>query len=231
MYVADLERALQLFGPRLYQLYGHGESPMTITGLSKRLHADQTHPRWRDRLGSCGVPRTGVLVKVVDDRDRELPSGEVGEVVTRSDCVMREYWDNPVASAETLRGDWLHTGDLGSFDEEGFLTLRDRSKDMIISGGSNIYPREIEEVLLRHPDLVEVSVVGRPHPEWGEEVVAFVVARPAAGVVPEELDRLCLDHIARFKRPREYRFVEALPKNNYGKVLKTELRQALRTTE
>ena len=135
MYVADLERALQLFGPRLYQLYGQGESPMTITGLSKRLHADQTHPRWRDRLGSCGVPRTGVLVKVVDDRDHEVPSGEVGEVVTRSDCVMEGYWNNPAASAETLRGGWLHTGDLGSFDEEGFLTLRDRSKDMIISGG------------------------------------------------------------------------------------------------
>ncbi len=227
MYVADLERALQLFGPRLYQLYGQGESPMTITGLSKRLHAAQTHPRWRDRLGSCGVPRTGVLVKVVDDRGRELPSGEIGEVVTRSDCVMEGYWNNPAASEETLRGGWLHTGDLGSFDEEGFLTLRDRSKDMIISGGSNIYPREIEEVLLRHPDLVEVSVVGRPHPEWGEEVVAFVVARPAAKVEPEQLDRLCLDHIARFKRPRHYRFVDALPKNNYGKVLKTELRLML----
>lgn len=107
------------------------------------------------------------------------------------------------------------------------MTLRDRSKDVIISGGTNIYPREVEEVLLRHPDLVEVSVVGRPHPEWGEEVVAFVVARPAAKVAPEELDRLCLDHIARFKRPRHYRFVDALPKNNYGKVLKTELRRIL----
>jgi long-chain acyl-CoA synthetase len=227
MYVADLEHALQLFGPRLYQLYGQGESPMTITGLSKRLHADQTHPRRRERLGSCGVPRTGVLVKTVDDADREVPPGTVGEVVTRSDCVMEGYWQNLSASAETLRGGWLHTGDLGSFDEDGFLTLRDRSKDMIISGGSNIYPREIEEVLLRHPDLVEASVVGRPHPEWGEEVVAFVVPRPAAKVAPQELDRLCLEHIARFKRPRVYRFINALPKNNYGKVLKTELRQLL----
>jgi long-chain acyl-CoA synthetase len=227
MYVADLERALQLFGPRLYQLYGQGESPMTITGLTKRMHADETHPRWRERLGSCGVPRTGVLVKVVDDHARELPPGEVGEVVTRSDCVMECYWQNPVATAETLRGGWLHTGDLGSFDEDGFLTLRDRSKDMIISGGSNIYPREIEEVLLRHPDLVEVSVVGRPHPEWGEEVVAFVVPRPGAEIASDALDRLCLDHIARFKRPRHYRFVGALPKNNYGKVLKTELRRLL----
>jgi long-chain acyl-CoA synthetase len=227
MYVADLERALQLFGPRLYQLYGQGESPMTITGLDQRLHGDQMHPRRRERIGSCGVPRTGVLVKVVDDRDRELPKGEIGEVVTRSDCVMEGYWNNPAATEETLRGGWLHTGDLGSFDEDGFLTLRDRSKDMIISGGSNIYPREIEEVLLRHPDLVEVSVVGRPHPEWGEVVVAFVVPRPGGDVAADELDRLCLDYIARFKRPRHYRFVEALPKNNYGKVLKTELRRLL----
>ena len=140
---------------------------------------------------------------------------------------MEGYWDKPEATAETLRGGWLHTGDLGSFDEDGFLTLRDRSKDMIISGGSNIYPREIEEVLLRHPDVVEASVVGRSHPEWGEQVVAFVVARPEAEIANEELDRLCLDHIARFKRPRDYRFVEALPKNNYGKILKTELRRLL----
>ena len=227
MYVADLERALRLFGPRLYQLYGQGESPMTITGLSQRMHVDETHRRWRERLGSCGVPRTGVLVKVVDDDDRELPAGEIGEVVTKSDCVMEGYWENREATAEALRGGWLHTGDLGSFDEDGFLTLRDRSKDMIISGGSNIYPREVEEVLLRHPDLVEASVVGRPHREWGEEVVAFVVTRPGAEIAAEALDRLCLDHIARFKRPRRYRFVEALPKNNYGKVLKTELRRLL----
>ena len=133
MYVADLEKALGLFGPRLYQLYGQGESPMTITGLDQRMHADTGHPRWRERLGSCGVPRTGVLVQVVDDNDDELPPGEIGEVITRSDCVMEGYWQNPAANAETLRGGWLHTGDLGSMDEDGFLTLRDRSKDMIIS--------------------------------------------------------------------------------------------------
>ena len=140
---------------------------------------------------------------------------------------MAGYWQSPEANAETLRGGWLHTGDLGSLDADGLLTLRDRSKDMIISGGSTIYPREIEEVLLRHPDVVEASVVARPHPEWGEEVVAFIVVRREAEIPIEALDRLCLDHIARFKRPRGYRFVEALPKNNYGKVLKTELRRIL----
>jgi long-chain acyl-CoA synthetase len=224
MYVADLERALDIFGPRLYQLYGQGESPMTITGLAQRLH-ERDHPHWYDRLASCGYARSGVLVRVVDDEDRDLRAGEIGEVITKSDCVMDGYWQNPAANAETLRGGWLHTGDLGSMNADGLLTLRDRSKDMIISGGSNIYPREIEEVLLRHPDVVEASVVGRSHPDWGEEVVAFLVARRGTVIAAAELDRLCLDHVARFKRPRDYRFVEALPKNNYGKVLKTELRR------
>jgi acyl-CoA synthetase (AMP-forming)/AMP-acid ligase II len=227
MYVSDLERALEIIGPHLYQLYGQGEAPMTITGLSQRLHAERTHPRWRERLASCGYPRSGVLVRVVDVEDREAPTGEIGEVVTRSDCVMAGYWRNPEATAEALRGGWLHTGDFGQVDADGLLTLSDRSKDMIISGGSNIYPREIEEVLLRRPEVVEAAVVARPHPDWGEEVVAFLVLRPGEAVAAEELDRLCLDHIARFKRPRHYRFVEGLPKNNYGKVLKTELRRLL----
>jgi acyl-CoA synthetase (AMP-forming)/AMP-acid ligase II len=168
-------------------------------------------------------------VKIFNEKDEELPAGEVGEIVTRSDCVMRGYWQNAEATARAKRGGWLHTGDVGSLDAEGFLTIKDRSKDMIISGGANIYPREIEEVLLRHPAVAECSIVGRPHPEWGEEVIAFIVKKSNLRI--EELDSLCLDNIARFKRPREYRFVDALPKNNYGKVLKTELRKALLTSE
>jgi len=229
MYVADLERALRIFGPRLFQLYGQGESPMTITGLSRELHvAPGDGPSIAERLASCGTARSGVTVKVFDEDDRELPAGELGEVVTRSDCMMLGYWNNPEASAAALRSGWLHTGDVGSFDEHGYLTLRDRSKDMIISGGINIYPREVEEVLLRHPELIEASVVGKPHPDWGEEVIAFVVSKPGAEVKVAELDALCLDHIARFKRPKAYRFVDTLPKNNYGKVLKTELRNLLK---
>jgi long-chain acyl-CoA synthetase len=219
MYVADSLRAIELFGPRLYQLFGQGEAPMTITGLPQSFHEKKLH------LESCGFARTGVEVRVVDEHDKPLPPGEVGEIVTRSDCVMAGYWKNPEASAAALRGGWLHTGDLGSLDAEGFLTIKDRSKDMIISGGANIYPREIEEVLLRHPAVAECSVVGRPHAEWGEEVVAFIVQK--SPVRSEELDQLCLGNIARFKRPRDYRFVDALPKNNYGKVLKTELRKLL----
>ncbi|HEV3007809.1 MAG TPA: long-chain fatty acid--CoA ligase [Burkholderiales bacterium] len=219
MYVADSLRAIELFGPRLYQLFGQGEAPMTITGLSQDLH------RMKKNLESCGLARTGVEIRVVDEEDRELPAGQVGEIVTRSDCVMAGYWNNPEATAKALRGGWLHTGDVGAIDAEGFLTIKDRSKDMIISGGANIYPREIEEVLLRHPAVAECSVVGRPHPEWGEEVVAFIVKKSDLRIA--ELDSLCLDNIARFKRPRDYRFVDALPKNNYGKVLKTELRKRL----
>jgi long-chain acyl-CoA synthetase len=221
MYVADSLRAIELFGARLYQLFGQGEAPMTITGLSQLFHQKRVH------LETCGMARTGVEVQVVDEKEKPLPPGEVGEIVTRSDCVMAGYWKNPDATAKAIRGGWLHTGDVGSLDAEGFLTIKDRSKDMIISGGANIYPREIEEVLLRHPAVAECSVVGRPHVEWGEEVVAFLVLKEK--IRAEELDRLCLDNIARFKRPREYRFVESLPKNNYGKVLKTELRRLLGT--
>ena len=153
-----------------------------------------------------------------------MPVGEAGEVICRGDVVIPGYWRNPEANAKTFRDGWLWTGDVGAFDEHGFLTLKDRSKDMIISGGTNIYPREIEEVLLRHPAVLECAVIGRPHPDWGEEVVAFITCHPGESTSPAELDQLCLDNIARFKRPKDYRFMAALPKNNYGKILKTDLR-------
>ncbi len=220
MYVEDALRALDRFGPRLAQIYGQGESPMTITTLSKEDIADRGHPRWRERLASAGRPYACVEVVVADAKDRALPAGDMGEILCRGEVVMPGYWDNPQASAATLRNGWLHTGDLGAFDQDGYLTLKDRSKDVIISGGSNIYPREVEEVLLKHARVREVSVIGRPDREWGEVVVAYVVGDAPIG----ELDRLCLEAIARFKRPKDYVFVDALPKNNYGKILKTELR-------
>jgi long-chain acyl-CoA synthetase len=221
MYVEDALKALDRFGPRLAQIYGQGEAPMTITTLSKQDIADREHPRWLERLGSAGRPYACLEVKVADSEDRARPVGEPGEILCRGDVVMPGYWRNPDATAQTLRGGWLHTGDVGVFDADGYLTLKDRSKDMIISGGSNIYPREVEEVLLKHAAVREASVIGRPHPEWGEIVVAYVV-----GDVPlSELDTLCLSEIARFKRPKDYVFVDALPKNNYGKILKTELRE------
>jgi len=232
MYLADLQDALAVFGPRLAQIYGQGETPMTITALSKADHADRTHPRWLERMQSVGTTRTDVEVRVVDEDDRDVAGGEAGEILVRGDVVMAGYWKNPEATAETLRGGWLHTGDVGSFDDAGYLTLRDRSKDLIISGGMNIYPREVEEALLRHPGVGAAAVVGRPDAEWGEAVVAFVVAAEGATPPPvDDLDRTCLDSIARFKRPKEYRFVDALPTNNYGKVLKRELRERLQAEQ
>ncbi|MEZ5910160.1 MAG: AMP-binding protein [Hyphomicrobiaceae bacterium] len=227
MYVADLKRALAMLGPKLCQIYGQGESPMTITAMSKAMHLADGGYASDERLGSTGLARTGVEVMVVDETGRPQSPGEVGEIVTRSDCLMQGYWGNPDATAKAIRGGWLWTGDVGTLDPAGFLTIKDRSKDMIISGGSNIYPREIEEVLLTHAAVLEVAVIGAPHAEWGEETVAFVVPRPGRELSESELDQLCLAHIARYKRPRRYVWAESLPKNNYGKILKTELRASL----
>ena len=229
MYVEDSKKALDLFGPKLVQIFGQGEAPMTISYLSKAMHADIHHPRHLARLASAGIERTDVEIRILDADDKPMAVDEVGEIAVRGGVVMPGYWRNPEATAETLRGGWLHSGDLGSLDADGFLTIKGRSKDMIISGGSNIYPREVEDVLLLHDGVVEASVIGRAHPEWGEEVVAYIVTRPDSRVDPAALDRLCIENIARFKRPRAYFTVDSLPKNNYGKVLKTELRERLGT--
>ena len=225
MYVADSLRALDCFGPRLVQIYGQGEAPMTITVLPADDHYDDHDGRRLERLGSVGRAQTGVELAVLDARDRPVPAGEIGEVCVRGDIVMAGYLGNPQATAATLANGWLHTGDLGRLDERGYLTLVDRSKDLIISGGSNIYPREIEEVLLRHPQVREVAVIGVPDADWGESVLAAVVKKE--GHIPDEkeLDLFCLEHIARFKRPKRYVFVDELPKNATGKVLKRELRE------
>ena len=227
MYLADIVEAVDWFGPKFVQIYGQGECPMGITALSRMDVADRAHPRWRERLGSVGRAQAAVEVAIGDGAGRFLPPGETGEIMVRGRTVMPGYWENPEATAKTLVDGWLMTGDVGRLDTDGYLTLTDRSKDVIISGGSNIYPREVEEVLLEHPHVREVSVVGRPDPEWGEVVAAFVVPVAGAEVDPAALDLFCREHIARFKRPKLWRVLHDLPKNNYGKVLKTELRRML----
>lgn len=219
MYVDSLKKALTAYGPIFVQLYGQGEAPMTITGLRRADHigADDA------TLGSVGYPRSGVEVAVHTPDGTAAGVDEIGEIVCRGDVVMSGYWNNPAATAATLEDGWLHTGDMGSFDARGHLTLRDRSKDVVISGGSNIYPREVEEALLEHPDVIEAGVVGAPDADWGEVVVAFVVGDVDAAA----LDAHLLERIARFKRPKRYEFIDALPKNSYGKVLKRELRERL----
>jgi long-chain acyl-CoA synthetase len=223
MYNADIIEAVDWFGAVFVQVYGQGECPMGITALSRADVADRSHPDWQARLGSVGRAQAPVEVRIGDRDGQPVSVGAQGEIMVRGATVMPGYWRNADATAATLRDGWLRTGDVGRLDAAGYLTLMDRSKDVIITGGSNVYPREVEEVLLMHPGVEEVSVVGRPHPEWGEEVVAFVVGEATEA----ELDALCLGAIARFKRPKAYVRVDALPKNNYGKVLKTALRAQL----
>jgi len=232
MYAQDLQKAIALLGQRFVQIYGQGESPMTITSLRKEVIANHDDPRWFERISSVGKPQSLVEVKVVNTDGEPLPPGESGEIIVRGLTVMQGYWNNSAATEQTLKNNWLWTGDLGFIDSEGFLTLKDRSKDLIISGGTNIYPREVEEVLLEHPAISEVSVIGVPDSEWGELVAAILKpsdTRVMTNLVQQqqleqELDQLCLEKIARFKRPKYYRWLKDLPKNNYGKVLKTELR-------
>jgi fatty-acyl-CoA synthase len=219
MYVDSLKKAMAAFGPIFVQLYGQGEAPMTITGLRRADHLDADDAV----LGSVGYARSGVDVAVLTEDGSPAAIGEIGEIVCRGDVVMSGYWKNRGATAATLKDGWLHTGDMGSFDARGFLTLRDRSKDVVISGGSNIYPREVEEALIEHPGVTEACVVGAPDPDWGEVVVAFIVGSASEA----ELDVHLLERIARFKRPKRYEFVDEIPKNSYGKVLKRELRERL----
>lgn len=225
MYLADVVDAVEVMGSKFVQIYGQGESPMTITALSRQLVADRTHPRWKQRLGSVGIAQSCVRVKIADQNGNELAASEIGEILVQGTPVMPGYWQNAEADRGALRNGWLWTGDIGAMDEDGFVTLHDRSKDVIISGGTNIYPREVEEVLLLHPSVHEAAVVGRGHPEWGEEVVAFLVPAEDETIDKAQLDEHCLDQIARFKRPKAYFIEDALPKNNYGKVLKTALRE------
>jgi len=222
MYGADFETAHQALGPRLAQIYGQGESPMTITVLAKAVIEDRAHLRWRERVSSVGIAQPMVELTIRGDDGSVLPPGEPGEVCVRGEVVMAGYWQQPEATAAAIRDGWLWTGDIGRLDDDGFLTLLDRSKDLVISGGNNVYPREVEEALLQHPAVAEVAVIGRVDAEWGESLVAYVVQRSAVDAA--ELDAHCLALIARYKRPKVYRFVESLPKNNYGKVVKTALR-------
>ncbi|MBV1901162.1 MAG: AMP-binding protein [Kordiimonadaceae bacterium] len=223
MYLEEIKLCLAVFGQIFIQLYGQGEAPVTITGLLREGHASKDDTI----LASVGWARSGVEVAVVDKTGQAVSHGEMGEIICRGDVVMSGYWNNPKATKETLKDGWLWTGDIGTLDADGKLTLRDRSKDVIISGGTNIYPREVEEVLLCHPHVLEVCVVGQADPEWGETICAFVVTDAGCEVTKAELDKYCLSKIARFKRPKRYIFLNSLPKNSYGKILKRTLAEQL----
>jgi len=229
MYLADIRDAMAVMGQRFVQIYGQGESPMTITALSREWHGRSGDPRYLERLASVGPAQSVMSLRITDAGGNSLPAGETGEIEAKGAAVMLGYWNNPEASAAALKDGWLRTGDVGRLDGDGFLTLSDRSKDVIISGGTNIYPREVEEALLTHADVREVSAIGVPDPEWGEIVVACMVLEDGAKADDQTFDAHCLASIARFKRPKRYVYLPSLPKNNYGKVLKTSLREMMKT--
>jgi long-chain acyl-CoA synthetase len=228
MYLADLRNAISVFGPRLVQIYGQGESPMTVSALGRQVIANQADPQWERFAASAGVAHSCIEIKVVGAKRSELPAGQPGEIAVRGATVMQGYWRNESATRNALEDGWLFTGDIGYLDHDGYLTLTDRSRDVIITGGSNVYPREVEEVLVTHPDVFEVCVVGEPDDEWGESIVAFVVVRQQVTLDLKALNSWFVARMASFKKPKKYVFCDKLPKNSYGKILKTELRNWLK---
>jgi acyl-CoA synthetase (AMP-forming)/AMP-acid ligase II len=225
MPVERIKEALGLFGPVLDQSYGQAESIITITHLPRHEHILNGDPVKERRLASAGREYPGVHVRVVDDNDHLLNSGQVGEVITRSDLVMRGYWNQPDKTEEALRGGWLHTGDIGYMDEDGYLYLVDRKHDKIITGGLNVYPREVEEILSTHPAVAQVAVFGVNDPLWGEAVTAAVVKREGMALTEDELLTFCRERVTGYKRPKKIHFLDDLPKNLYGKVLRKDLRK------
>jgi long-chain acyl-CoA synthetase len=185
--------------------------------------ASFNHPDRERKIGSIGTPIEGVEMKVVDDNGNDLPAGEVGEIVVKGHNVMKGYWGRPDATAESIRDGWFHTGDMAKVDDEGYFFIVDRKKDMIIRGGYNVYPREIEEVLYEHPAVREAAVVGVPHPELGEEVGAVVALKEGESADEEELRSYVKEHVAAYKYPRKVWFVDELPKGPTGKILKREI--------
>jgi len=224
IYLPDLKAAVKRFGNILVQIYGQGEAPMTISYLPKIEHVLDGDPEQSKRLLSAGMAQTSVEVRIVNAQEKELPAGQIGEIIVRGDVVMKGYWKDPAATAETLRNGWLHTGDIGYKDERGYIYIFDRKNDMIITGGSNVYSREVEDIISRHPDVIEVAVIGVPDNTWGEAVKAVVVKKPSSQVTEQEIIDFCKTAIASYKKPKSVEFVNELPKSAYGKVLRREIR-------
>jgi fatty-acyl-CoA synthase len=219
-----LRTAIDVFGCDFIQGYGMTETTAAATYLCpddpRRALAGEPH-----LLLAAGRPLLGTEVRIVDDAGTPLPIGEIGEIAVRGPQLMRCYWNLPEATAEALRDGWMHTGDAGVLDAEGYLFVQDRTKDMIVSGGENVYPREVEDVLYQHPAVAEAAVIGVPDPKWGEAVKAVVVLKPGETVTAEVLVEFGKERLAGFKCPRSIDFIDALPRNPSGKVLKRELRE------
>ena len=215
-----LRSAIKTFKCPFAQVYGLTETTGGITYLGTEEHEIQDNPR----LSSCGKPADSVQLRIVDAADNPLAPGQVGEIICRSPQIMKGYWNLPDETARAIRGEWFYTGDAGYLDSDGFLYIHDRIKDMIVSGGENIYPAEIESVLFSHPAVADVAVIGVPDDVWGEAVKAVVVKRRGSDVTPEEIIDFARERIAHYKAPKSVDFVDALPRNPSGKILKRELR-------
>jgi len=226
MPVEVLKKGIETWGAIFAQGYGQTETGPEITDLSRDDNKVVfKSPEEQKILASAGRPSVGVHVRIVDEQNNDLPPGELGEIIVKSQHIMLEYWHLPEDTEETLVDGWIHTGDVGYYDEKGYVYIIDRRKDMIVSGGENIYPREIEEVLYRHPAIEEVAVIGIPDSYWVEKVHAVATLKPGASATEEELINFCKANMARFKAPKSIEFIDALPKNPSGKILKKELRE------
>ena len=224
-----LRKGLSVFGPIFSQGYGQTESGPQICSLSRKAHQvlDKSLEEQKP-LRSCGQPSLGVHVRIIDETGNDVNPGKVGEVIAQSDSLMLEYWQKPEETREVLVDGWLHTGDLGYYDEKGFIYLVDRKKDMIVTGGENVYSREVEEVLYTHPAIFEAAVIGIPDPFWVESVHALVVLRDDAAATEKSIIQFCREHLSSYKAPKSIEFAKSLPKSPQGKILKRVLREKFR---
>jgi len=221
-----LRKGMERFDAIFMQGYGQSESGPEITFFPKKFHRVLDKPPEEQKiLASCGKPCIGAHVRIVDEKNNDVKPHVVGEVIAKSKMVMQEYWRKPDETRDTLAGGWLHTGDMGYYDEKGYIYLVDRKKDMIVTGGENVYPREVEEVLYRHPAVSEVAVIGVPDPLWIERVHAVVVLKQGGQATAEEIMNFCKQSLARYKAPKSVDFADSLPKNPQGKILKREIRK------
>ncbi|MBW2031326.1 MAG: AMP-binding protein, partial [Deltaproteobacteria bacterium] len=221
-----LKKGIEKWGPVFVQNYGSTEDGPNVTSLSRYQHtALFGSPEDQKRLASAGFPQIGVHVRIVDEGGKDVEPGKVGEIIVRSNGIMQEWWRKPDDTRETISEGWVHTGDMGKYDERGYIYIVDRKKDMIVSGGENVYPREVEEVLYRHPSVKECAVIGIPDPYWVEKVHALVVLKEGKGLEAKELIDFCKARLAGYKAPKTMEFVSSLPKSPAGKILKRELRK------
>jgi len=224
MSVEKLKKAIGVFGPVMAGAYGQTEAPASISYLPPAEHFQAGDLAGDERLSSAGRPGPLIRVEIMDDDGQVLTAGETGEICVRGDLVMKGYYKAPELTAQTIVDGWLHTGDIGHLDADGYLHITDRKKDMIISGGFNIYPSEVEQVIWSHPKVQDCAVIGVPDPDWGEAVKAFVELNPGETVTAEELIALCKNALGSVRTPKSVEFVEGLPRSPIGKVLKKDIR-------